>query len=154
MTQRTARRFESCQTEWCRGDVRATKTEFLDHAKLMPITSTTHTFDEAPVAQECASVAPTTPGRTGIVEVIGTGNRRRVIEVHGLNLDQLDPSGIWFIEPGAGGGEPIRTNRAASVARFTSTGQRGSVDTMDRCRLERQADMVASGRYRKEPTNQ
>jgi len=154
MTQRTVKRFESCQTEWCRGDVEATKTEFLDHAKLMPITSTAPTFDEAPVAQENASIAPTTPGRSGNVEVIGTGHRRRVIGVHGLDSEQLDPNGIWFIKPGAAGGEPIRTIRAAAVAREISTGQRGSVDTMDRCRLERRTTMVASGRYRKEPTNQ
>jgi len=154
MKQRPEKRFEPCQTEWRTGDVRTTKTEFLDHAKLMPTTPTTHTFDEAPTAQECASVAPTTPGSTGIVGPVGIGNRRRVVEVHGLNLEQLDPNGVRFIEPSAAGEEPIQSDRAATVARSVSTDQRGSVDTMDRCRLERQTAMVASGRYRKEPSNQ
>jgi len=154
MKQRIEKRFGSCQTGWRAGDVRTTKTEFLDHAKLMPTTPTTHTFDEAPTAQECASVAPTTPGSSGIVGSFGIGNRRRVIEVHGLYLEQLDPDGVRFIEPSVAGEEPIQSDRAATVARFASTDQRGSVDTMDICRLERQKVMVVSGRYRKEPTNQ
>ena len=154
MNQHMKKRFGSRQTDSCTGDVGATKTEFLDHAKLMPTATAIHTFNEAPTAPERVSVAPTTPGSTGIAVSSGISNRRRVVEVHGLNLEQLDPDGVRFIEPSAAGGEPIRSERTATAICSTSTDQRGSVDAMNPGRLERPKFMVVSGRYRKEPTNQ
>jgi len=108
------------QTGTCRGDVNAPKTEFPDHAKLMPTNLTTQTSHEAPTARECGFEAPTTPGSSEVVRTGGIGNRRRVVGDRGLN----------------------------------TKGQRGFFGTTIVSRLERQEIVVASGRYRKQPTNQ
>lgn len=74
--------------------MRTTKTEIIDHAKLMLTTHLTHTPIEAATARGCASGAPTTPGCTGVGWEYSTGNRQCVTTDQGLNLEQLDSNGI------------------------------------------------------------
>jgi len=154
MTPQIRKRSELTQTGTCRGDVKAPKTEFPDHAKLMPTPLTTNTPHEAPTARACVFEAPSTPGSSEVVRNGGIGNRRRVIGDHGLNLEQLAPRGPRFKQPRTPGGEPLQMDRTTLVGRSEPKDLRGFFDTTIPSRLERQTIVVASGRYRREPANQ